>query len=291
MHLRSLTPEDIPALRALLMREPHRNPFHLSALAEHGLPLLSPSSPRVASWAMGAFREGELVGALAALRGTGGVYHTPGDEDVLRSLSAATVERATDGSLSLLSGHAAQLGPLLPLISGAGPGRADMCHYRTLYPTYLSVPPPVEGFSPPRFAAEGDMERLIDFYMVGFYSLAHLPSRTAWRNRLSEQLAHRSLFFIEDTEGRVVSAALSSAEGGGAAMLGGVATLLQCRGKGLSPLCVGALCQHLLGSRGMRSVSLFYLQDNTQAGRVYEKLGFVEDGEWLLIPLGHAFGF
>jgi predicted GNAT family acetyltransferase len=129
------------------------------------------------------------------------------------------------------------------------------------------------------------MERLIDFYETGFYSLAHLPTRAAWRNRLTEQLAFRTLFLVEDERGRVASAALSSAEGGGAAMLGGVATVAEYRGRGLSVLCVGALCEYL-ARKGLTTVALFYLKDNAPAGRVYDKLGFLQAGEWLLAPLG-----
>src|SRR5206468_9533121 len=125
---------------------------------------------------------------------------------------------------------------------------------------------------------------------VGFYSLAHLPTRVAWRNRLTEQLALRTLFLIEDMTGAVASAALSSAEGGGAAMLGGVATLDRYRSRGLSALCVAALCEHL-AQKGCESVSLFYLKDNTAAGRVYNKLGFRDAGEWLLVPLGLGAAF
>ena len=131
---------------------------------------------------------------------------------------------------------------------------------------------PAQAFSP-------------DFYLPGFYSLARLPSREAWRDRLSDQLAFRTLFLIEDTEGRVVSAALSSAEGGGAAMLGGVATLDEYRGLGLSTLCVGALCEELF-AQGVRSVGLFYLKDNVPAARVYARLGFKPASEWLLVPMG-----
>jgi len=134
------------------------------------------------------------------------------------------------------------------------------------------------------------MERLVDFYETGFYTLAHLPTRAAWRNRLTEQLAFRTLFLVEDGGGRVVSAGLSGAEGGGAAMLGGVATLGEYRGRGLSALCVGALCAYL-ASKGFRTVSLFYLKDNAPAGRVYDKLGFEQAGEWLLVPLGLGASF
>ena len=98
-------------------------------------------------------------------------------------------------------------------------------------------------------------------------------------------MAFRTLYMVEDSDGKVISAAQSSAQGGGAAMLGGVATLDEYRGQGLSTLCVGALCSYLF-DKGMETISLFYLKDNVSAARVYEKLGFRAAGEWLLVPMG-----
>jgi predicted GNAT family acetyltransferase len=179
---------------------------------------------------------------------------------------------------------------LLDLIGEAGVGRPDHCHFRTLAADDLRMHGPIEGFAEPRLATGDDMEKLIDFYQVGFYSLANLPTRSAWRTRLTEQLAFRTMFLIEDSEGRIASCALSSAEGGGAAMIGGVATLPLYRGRGLSALCVGALCEHLFRA-GISTISLFYLWNNDPAGRVYDKLGFAYSGDWLLVPVGFGVAF
>ncbi|MEO5951052.1 MAG: GNAT family N-acetyltransferase, partial [Chloroflexia bacterium] len=201
-------------------------------------------------------------------------------------------DRVMGGRLALLSGHASQMNSLLPLIQSSVSGRPDRCWFKRLLPENLVLPDADEPdwfepglFHQPSRADDSDMEGLIDFYLHGFYSLAHLPSREAWRTRLSDQIAFRTLYLIKDREGTVVSAAQSSAEGGGAAMLGGVATLDAYRGIGLSTRCVGALCEGLFEA-GLESISLFYLKDNTPAERVYEKLGFVPAGEWLLIPMG-----
>ncbi|MFL5733525.1 MAG: GNAT family N-acetyltransferase [Chloroflexia bacterium] len=263
--------------------------FHLSALAEQGL-----GDEKGLPWAVGAFRGLDLEGALVVLRGTGGIFHRPGDGDTLNALAGEVAASGTRGTLSLLSGHESQIGPLLPLIQQVGLGRADECFFRTIHVDPLAglpvVPPNVQGFSPPRQATLDDIERLIDFYEVGFYSLAHLPTRAAWRNRMTEQISLRTLFLVQDMQGKVASAALSSAEGGGVAMLGGVATLDQYRGRGLSALCVAALCQHL-ARKGFPTICLFYLKDNTSAARVYDKLGFAAAGEWLLVPLGLGASF
>ena len=272
------------------MQSPSHNLFHLSGLRELGL--APASSPQGRPWAIGVFHDNssDPSGVVMALRGTGSIYHTPGDTETLNVLAELVIKRGQDGNLSLLSGHSTQLEQFLPLIGEVGLGRADTCYFRSLAPADLVLPPAPEGFGEPRLAGDADMDLLIDFYQVGFYSLAHLPTRAAWRNRLAEQLAFRTLFLLEDSEGRVASAALSSAEGGGAAMLGGVATLDQYRGKGLSAVCVGALCDYLFGG-GTNTISLFYLKDNVPAGRVYDKLGFRHEGEWLLVPIGLGASF
>lgn len=270
------------------MRAAPYNPFHLGSLREFGL--ADAALPQGRPWAIGAFNGDTLEGVAMAFRGTGGIYHAPGDAEALRTLAEVVIERANGGHLSLLSGHASLIEPLLTLAGEAGIGQPDHCHFRVLRFVDFAVPGPVEGFGQPRLGTEDDMERLIDFYQVGFYSLANLPTRSAWRTRLAEQLAFRTLYFIEDAEGRIASCALSSAEGGSAAMLGGVATLPTYRGLGLSALCVGALCDHLFRA-GTATISLFYLWNNDAAGRVYDKLGFTYDGDWLLAPIGFGASF
>jgi GNAT superfamily N-acetyltransferase len=290
---RVLQNADIAALERLLLGAPQYNVFHLSVLSEVGL--------GGSAWAVGVYHDGAMAGAVMASRGTGGVYYTSSDEQVLDALANVVRERSMNGRLALLSGHSSLLDPFLPLVRSSIGGRMDRCDFCVLTrPTpqaehagqETAAGAPVSQSAPrdpqwrsPRMAVDADMERLIDFYLPGFYSLARLPTREAWRDRLSDQLAFRTLFLIEDTEGRVVSAALSSAEGGGAAMMGGVATLDEYRSLGLSTLCVGALCEELF-AQGIRSVGLFYLKDNVPAARVYARLGFKPASEWLLVPMG-----
>src|SRR6476469_184835 len=210
MHTRPLTQDDLPELEALLNHEPTRNPFHLSNYVEYGLGAPVDSRPR--PWAIGAYRDEALTGVVTAFRGTGGVYHTPGDTETVQALSEVVAQQAASGHLTLLSGHSTQIEPFLPSVGGLGAGAYDRCYFRTLFPGDLQMADLVPGFDLPRLATNADMERLIDFYQVGFYSLAHLPTRAAWRSRLTEQMAFRSIYFIPDREGAVASAAMSSAE-------------------------------------------------------------------------------
>src|SRR3954470_23397418 len=173
MQTRPLSPGDRPALEQLLMREPTHNQFHLSGLAEYGLG--NAPDPQGLPWAIGVFRGVQLSGVVMALRGTGGIYHELGDQETLEALGEEVAARATKGTLSLLSGHASQIDPLLPLIEKVGVGQADYCYFREIRidPRQgLQVrPASVTGFGEPRQATLDDMELLVDFYQVGFYSL------------------------------------------------------------------------------------------------------------------------
>ncbi len=198
MKTRPLSEGDRAALEALLGRAPWPNVFHLGALREFGLML--PGEAHSSTWAIGVFDGHELVGALVVLRGTGGIYRIPtlNERDLLDALSEAIHDAVMRGRLALLSGHASQLDALLPLVDESANGRPDRCYFRTLRRDNLALPAPMPGVREPQLATGDDMERLIDFYQHGFYSLAKLPSRAAWRNRLSEQLAFRTLFLIDD---------------------------------------------------------------------------------------------
>src|SRR5437588_11428883 len=130
MEVRPLASEERPTLEIFLMRAPEHNLFHLGALAEQGL---STESAQGKTWAIGVFRQGVLTGVVMAHRGTGGIYRLPDDDETVTSIARIVHRKVTDGSLSLLSGHASQLAPLLPLLDDTGMGPPDECYFRTLH--------------------------------------------------------------------------------------------------------------------------------------------------------------
>ncbi len=77
----------------------------------------------------------------------------------------------------------------------------------------------------------------------------------------------------------LVSYAQTSAENSMSAMIIGVATLPKWRGLGLASANVSALCRQQF-EEGRKFVCLFY--DNPAAGRIYNKVGFKEIGEYTL---------
>ena len=77
--------------------------------------------------------------------------------------------------------------------------------------------------------------------------------------------------------GNMISVASTSAENSESAMVVGVATVKEHRGKGYASAVVRALCQDCF-ERGKKYICLFY--DNPVAGRIYNRIGFKELGEY-----------
>ncbi len=268
--LRLLTAADAPALDRLLARHAFAGAYARSYLRSAGI-----GPDGVTAWACPG-TDDSLLAALVAHDSIGwAVWDTPAQATALLPAIAAL-------GLTLLSGPQALVAPLAAALPQ--PTHGDHCPFVTLHPAALVAPPAAAAW-PPRPADLADLTALIDFYIGGFYSLAYLPTRAAWATRLTEQLAHRTLYCITDPAGRVVSAALSSAETPSAALIGGVATLDSHRGQGLSTRCVAALCAALFAA-GCSEIGLFYLSANASAAHVYAKLGFAPAGAWWLERVG-----
>lgn len=86
------------------------------------------------------------------------------------------------------------------------------------------------------------------------------------------------IFYLENEQGEIISVSQTTAENSKSAMVVGVATLPEYRGKGIMSKCLSALCKELL-SEG-RTLCLFY--DNPKAGKVYHKLGFESIDNWIM---------
>ncbi|MEG1548671.1 MAG: GNAT family N-acetyltransferase [Clostridia bacterium] len=78
----------------------------------------------------------------------------------------------------------------------------------------------------------------------------------------------------------LVGFAGTAAENSQSAMIVGVATLPQWRGRGIASTVVSDLCNDCF-SRGMRFLCLFY--DNPAAGRIYHRIGFNDIGEYAML--------
>jgi uncharacterized protein len=89
------------------------------------------------------------------------------------------------------------------------------------------------------------------------------------------------VYYLEDSNGEMISTASTSAESSQSAMIIGVATLPLYRRRGLVTNCVYYLCRDLLAEG--KIACLFY--DNPEAGKIYHRLGFVEIGKWSMLQL------
>ncbi|MBV7335200.1 GNAT family N-acetyltransferase [Chloroflexi bacterium TSY] len=127
-----------------------------------------------------------------------------------------------------------------------------------------------------RRATVNDLDALADFYA----NAGHM-SRT---RQGVEQPLQRTRIWLAEEEEKVVSTALTNAETDDLAMIGGVYTTPNARGRGLSQVVCSALCQDLLNDQ--KRPVLYW--ETPAAGAVYRKLGFQAVGQWravLLDPL------
>jgi hypothetical protein len=85
---------------------------------------------------------------------------------------------------------------------------------------------------------------------------------------------------------RIVGAALTNAETTRSAMIGGVYTLPEARGRGVSSAVCSALCVDLLAAG--KQPTLYWR--NPAAGAVYRKLGFRRKGRWRSVWLERVAG-
>lgn len=90
-----------------------------------------------------------------------------------------------------------------------------------------------------------------------------------------EAMEKGSLFYGVYQAGRLVACASTSADNSQSAMVVGVATHPDFRGRGYASAAVTALCEASFEA-GRRFLCLFY--DNPTAGRIYRRLGFEELG-------------
>jgi predicted GNAT family acetyltransferase len=90
--------------------------------------------------------------------------------------------------------------------------------------------------------------------------------------------------YLAEAHGRALAAASTSAEARAAAMIGGVWTAPEWRGRGLSQAVVSALSGALLAEA--RMPYLFYQADNGPAARVYANIGFRPAGQWTVVYFG-----
>lgn len=125
---------------------------------------------------------------------------------------------------------------------------------------------------PVKKAGVEDVGRIMELYR--HFSFSNNPESI---KRNMEKGVART-YYIE-VDGQMVSSASSTAENTLSAMVVGVCTVKEHQKKGMASACLVRLCQDLLQEG--KELCLFY--DNPDAGRIYERLGFVPIGRWMMV--------
>lgn len=124
-----------------------------------------------------------------------------------------------------------------------------------------------------RKANVGDINGLIGLRST----ISEFTSAGASRESMERTFLSKSgrTYYIKE-DGKIVSSASTTAENSESAMIVGVCTHPDYRGKGYATMCMSAICKDLI-SEG-KTACLFY--DNPDAGRIYKRLGFRDIGIW-----------
>jgi predicted GNAT family acetyltransferase len=124
-----------------------------------------------------------------------------------------------------------------------------------------------------------DAETVVDLMMrVDEFSDTY-KDRAFSVTKLRKNLACGTLGFGAFKDGAVVAVAQATAGNSQSAMLVGVATHPEERGKGYASAVVSAVCRASF-DEGKEFLCLFY--SNPQAGRIYNRIGFLPIGEYAL---------
>lgn len=137
-----------------------------------------------------------------------------------------------------------------------------------------------------RLAMLDDLDRIaalqLDFEREAFG--ANVMDIKAVRKLLEYQITMGAAAVVEKS-GRIVSKAEATVTRPEAALLGGVYTIPECRGRGLSTACMSLLCDSLLDVVGKVGLNVFV--SNMPARTVYKKVGFVDTEDWLTVEMSH----
>lgn len=124
-----------------------------------------------------------------------------------------------------------------------------------------------------RFAEPGDLERLMalnrDFQLEYFGELTEAEEELG---KMADVRMQDSGIAVAVVDGEIVSKAEIMVRTSKAALIGGVFTVPEHRGKGLSFACMSLLCEGILANIGMACLNV--ANENTPARRVYRGIGF-----------------
>jgi len=156
-------------------------------------------------------------------------------------------------------------------IDGISPYLSDLLKEEdTLHFAVLKEPSLIEPIHKVRRATMKDALKLLAF--LGSIEEFHATEEESFMATLKDGSTRR--YMIEDGS-EIVATAASTSESSDMAMIIGVATRKDFRGRGLASAVVSRLCEDLLAEGKIPCL----LYDNPEAGRIYNRLGFREIGK------------
>lgn len=126
---------------------------------------------------------------------------------------------------------------------------------------------------------EEDISRLYDLLVtIEEFGIQH-RSRESFIDSSKKGLVMGTKLYIEK-DGKIVSTVATTADTTKNAMIVGVATHKDFRGKGYASQLMISLMQEYLKNK-KKDLCLFY--DNPEAGKIYKRLGFKDVGKWVMM--------
>jgi predicted GNAT family acetyltransferase len=128
-----------------------------------------------------------------------------------------------------------------------------------------------------KIAVPEDAKRIYDF----IETIEEFSAIVASVERVESRIKDKSgrIYYVENEKGEILTVSQTTAENTQSAMVVGVATKKEARGRGLMTQCLSKLCRDILEED--KKLCLFY--DNPKAGAVYHKIGFTSIDNWMMM--------
>jgi aminoglycoside 3-N-acetyltransferase len=270
-----IRPEEKPAILATLKQSPVENLFAIGDLENFDLE---------ADFfdALALYRPGQtqVLDSLVIRYHQNLILACPGESCQIEPLSALTSHL----SIKIISGRTA-------LLDALKPHRPDF-NFRSMFllavnrqqftpfTTATGMAEALNAYEPPRLATLDDIPAIAALF-AGIAEFAHSANQQERIRELSTAMGSGSCHYYVQCDGdqRIIGTVGTTAENSVSAMIVGVSTAPEHRGRGLASRLVSMVCDRVLGSR-FQTLALFY--DNPDAGRIYRRLGFADAGAWTM---------
>lgn len=229
----------------------------------------------------GVFR-GDELGGMAGFYNFGSIFIYAPDPELAPGLVEHLV--SLERKPSYVIGRAEWAGPIIDGLvrTGLPAAGAEEQEYLALVPARFRP-----RFGPgARFAEPGDLERLLElnraFQLEYFGELTEAEEELG---RMAEMRMRDAGIAVTEVGGEIVSKAEIMVRTSRAALIGGVYTVPEQRGRGLSFASMSLLCEGILRSTGKACLNV--ARKNAPAQRVYRGIGFEKICDYRMAHFAH----